>query len=407
MPRFRYKAITARGEVLRGELEATTRSAAVEQIRSTGHLPVRAEEILRSDFASRLTTWRPGGADRPRRADTLHFTRELATLVRAGLPLDNALMMLESASEPGAMKGAIAALRRSIQGGAAFSDALAEHAHIFDRLYISMIRAGEAGGALEVVLDRLADYLERAAALRASVLTALIYPAILVFVAVLSLCLLMTLVVPRFIPLFEDAGATLPLLTRAVFGVSGIFRDYWWLMLASVAAAAVIADRRLRDEDMRRRFDAWCLRAPLIGRLLTGIETTRFARTLGTLLGNGVPLLTGVRLVRDVVGNRVIASELDAVTTSLERGGTLSGPLLESDRLPRLAVQLIQVGEESGQLDAMLTKVADIFDQEVQTGVKRLLTVAEPLLILGLGGVIAVIIMSILVAVLGLNELIH
>jgi general secretion pathway protein F len=406
MPRFHYKAIAKDGTVLRGDLEATSRQAAVEQLRNAGHLPVRADAVESRGGWFRLPALAWPRRDTVRQGQIVALTRELATLLNAGLPLDGALHMVEQVNEPGPLRSLIASVRSAVQGGLSLSDALEDQHGVFDRLYVNMVRAGEAGGVLHSVILRLADYLEGMASLRSSIVTALVYPAILVVVAGISLVALMTFVVPQFVPLFEDAGATLPLLTQLVFAIAGVFQSYWWLLAVLGAAGAWLAVRHLTVPANRLRFHERLLAAPILGELLKGLDTARFARTLGTLLENGVPLLSGVQLSRDVIGNAAIASDFNAVTRSLEQGRGMSRALRESGRLPPLAIQLIEVGEESGQLSEMLNRVAGIYDKEVQSTLKRLLTILEPALILGLGGIIAVIIMSILIAILSLNELI-
>ena len=407
MPVFRYKAIAGNGgDVLRGEIEAASRELAVAQLQSAGHLPISAEEMgaVRTFDLGRFMAWRR--RNRISRKDLALFTRELATLVQAGLPLEQALQTLSRLNLAPPLQRLLAGLLDNLRGGASLSDALAGQSDVFGNLYINMVRAGEASGALDVVISRLADYLERMAALRAYVISALIYPVILLGFAGLSLLILMTFVVPEFVPLFEDAEQTLPWLTRVVFAFSFLFQQYWWGLLVLLAVMAWFINKLLSGAVYRLRFDSCCLRLPYIGEVIKQIETARFSRTLSTALGNGVPLLTGVRLVREVLGNRQMAAVIDAVLASLEQGQSMTGPLKDSEVYPELAIQLIAVGEASGQLETMLTKVADSYDKEVQTAIKRLLTILEPVLILGLGALIALIIVSVLLAVLSLNALV-
>ena len=334
------------------------------------------------------------------------MTRELATLVQAGLPLEQALQTLSRLNLRAPVQRLLGDLLDAIRGGAHLSEALAGQAGVFSNLYLNMVRAGEASGALDVVIGRLADYLERMAALRAHVITALVYPSILLVFALLSLVFLMTFVVPEFVPLFEDAGQTLPWLTQTVFAVSSLFQQYWWGLLLACAVLVWLLHKGLSKPAYRLHFDSACLRLPYIGEVIKRMEVARFSRTLSTALGNGVPLLTGVRLVKEVFGNRRMAAVMDTVSASLEQGQSMAGPLNESGDFPELATQLIAVGEAGGQLETMLTKVAETYDNEVQTAVRRLLTVLEPALILGLGALIALIIVSILLAVLSLNALV-
>lgn len=406
MPSFRYKAVASDGRVLQGEMEAPSRDAAVSRLQNAGQLPISAEEIkVNRNFLSTLLE-----KSSSRRAigknDILYLTRELATLLQAGLPLDSALKTLENSSASHQVKDLLASINEKIRGGSSLSEAMAAHGRYFDNLYLSMIRAGEAGGSLNTIIERIADYLEDMWDLRNSVITALIYPAILFLITILSLLVLMTFVVPQFIPLFEDMGKAVPLITRTVFLIAGFLKSYGWLMIIAAAIGMWLFKKWMEDGDRRLSFDRKLLDLPLLGPLMTQMEVARFARTLGTLLTNGVPLMNAVTLGRNVVENRAIAELLDTVCKSLEQGQRLASPIRESGYFPPLAVQLIEVGEESGQLESMLIKIADIYDKEVQKSIKRTLTLLEPTIIIFLGGVIATIILSILLALLGLNELV-
>ena len=406
MPLFRYKAVAADGQSLNGEMEASSKKDVISHLQHTGHLPISAEEIVGNKKLSLTGIQKLFDRNKIDQNDVVLITRELATLMQAGLPLDQALKTLSELDTSPAIKVLLHGIHNKIQGGASLSDAIAEYEKVFSRMYINIIRAGEASGALHIVIERLANYMERMSTLRSSVITALIYPGILLVVSLLSLVVLMTFVVPQFIPLFDDVGQALPLLTQLVFSASVLFQQFWWLGLGLFTLTVVVIEKQLKQADKRMSFDAWRLRLPVIGELLKELEMARFARTLSTTMANGVPLLTGIRLVRDVIGNRVIAKVMDDVIASLEQGQTMARPIKDSTVCPALAVQLIEVGEESGQLEPMLRKIADIYDTKVQTSIKRMLTLFEPILILGLGGLIAVIIMSILLAILGLNDLV-
>jgi len=259
---------------------------------------------------------------------------------------------------------------------------------------------------LEVVLGRLADYLERTAELRETITSALIYPLILLVVAGLSVIMLLVFVVPQFSVLFEDMGAALPVPTRIVIAVGDLFRDYWWALLAVVALIALAVERRLQNPAVRTRLDRRLLALPLFGDLIWKLETARFCHTLSTLLKNGLPLLSALNLSKEVVSNRKLSGLLDEVGEDLKHGRGLAEPVARREILPQLALQMIRVGEESGHLDAMLAKVGELYDKEVQASVKRLLTLLEPVLIVGLGILVAGIIISIIVPILGANELV-
>jgi general secretion pathway protein F len=405
MPRYRYEAVDASGEVLRDEMEAPSQEVVIAQLRDGGLLPLSVAEakggFLRSALGQPLFSKRRALS---RKAVTL-ITQQLASLLSAGMPLDRALTILISVSEDEQhTKPLLERVQEKVRGGSTLADAL-EAQGVFSRFYLNMVRAGEAGGALETVLKRLTEFLERSQALRETVTSALIYPIILLSVAALSVIILLTFVVPQFQRLFADAGKALPLATQIVIAVGDGFRHYWWVGLIVIGLIVTVTRQRLSQPENRLRWDRRLLRIPLLGDLIAKVETARLSRTLGTLLGNGVSLLNALTIVRETLSNRVLANALGEVSEHTKTGRGLAEPLLETGNFPKLAVQMIRVGEETGQLQEMLLQVADTYDNEVQTAVKRLLMLLEPALILGLGVIIAGIIMSILVAILSLNEL--
>ena len=404
MPRYRYEAVDASGEVVRDELDAATLDAAIARLRDQGLLPLTVNEaksgFLRGGFGQPLFSKRRALS----RKTIALLTQQLASLLHAGMPLDRALTILIGVTEDEQAKPVLERVQEKVRGGSSLADAL-EVQGVFSRFYLNMIRAGEAGGALDVVLKRLTEFLERSQALRETVTSALIYPIILLSVSALSVIILLTFVVPQFQRLFADAGKALPLATQIVIAVGDGFRYYWWVGAILVVLLSAVARRQLSQPESRARWDDRFLRLPLFGDLIAKVETARLSRTLGTLLGNGVSMLNALTIVRETLSNQVLAGALGEVAEHVKTGRGLADPLLEAGRFPKLAVQMIRVGEETGQLQEMLLQVADTYDGEVQTAVKRLLTLLEPALILGLGVIIAGIIMSILVAILSLNDL--
>ncbi len=404
MPRYRYEAVDAAGEVVRDELDAATLDAAVARLRDQGLLPLTVNEakggFLRGGFGQPLFSKRRALS---RKAVAL-LTQQLASLLHAGMPLDRALTILIGVTEDAQARPVMERVQERVRGGSSLADAL-EMQGVFSRFYLNMVRAGEAGGALDVVLKRLTEFLERSQALRETVTSALIYPIILLSVSALSVIILLTFVVPQFQRLFADAGKALPLATQIVIAVGDGFRYYWWVGAILFVLLSAVARQQLSQPESRARWDNWFLRLPLFGDLIAKVETARLSRTLGTLLGNGVSMLNALAIARETLSNQVLAGALGEVAEHVKTGRGLADPLLEASRFPKLAVQMIRVGEETGQLQEMLLQVADAYDGEVQTAVKRLLTLLEPALILGLGVIIAGIIMSILVAILSLNEL--
>ncbi len=404
MPRFSYKAATASGEVIQGELDAASREAAIDRLRGQGHIPIRAVE-RRGGFASGFTL---GGGSRRGRVgekDVTVLTRELATLLGAGLPLDRALSILRELAPSAPSRSLIERIQEGVRGGATLGDALEMQGGAFPGYYVGMVRAGEAGGNLEGVLSALADSLERAQDLRDSLSGALAYPILVLIMAVLSLVVLMTAVIPEFRPLFESSGAELPLLTQLVIASSEFVGRFWWVFLLLVLAGLIALRQNNRSPAGRLRWDRWLLKRRLIGDLLLKVEVARLARTLGTLTRNGVSLLNAVAMTAGTVENRAVAEALNEVRLRLAKGEGLARPMAETEIFPPLAVQLIQVGEESGALDEMLVRVADIYEGEVRKSLQRMLSLLAPIITIGLGILIAVIIGSMVSAILSAYDL--
>jgi general secretion pathway protein F len=402
MPSYHYKAVRQDGEAVEGQMEAQNEAAVIRHLQQEGLIPLAA---------------RPAGGLRDqlfvrRRHKNLNLkeiggmTRELATLLEAGLTLDRSLQILIELGVEERINRVLEDLQSRVRGGATFSAALEQQGGQFPRLYINMVRAGETSGALDGVLARLAEYLERTADLRETVISALVYPLILLVVAGLSVILLLVFVVPQFAVLFQDMGAALPLPTRVVMALGDFFRDFWWALLVLVAIMALAIEKALARPEIRDRFDSRVLRLPLFGDLIWKMETARFCHTLSTLLKNGLTLLSALNLAKEVISNRKLAGLMTEAGEELKRGRGLAQPFTQREILPQMALQMIRVGEESGALDVMLAKVAAIYDKETQLSVKRLLTLLEPILIIGLGVVVAGIIISIIVPILGANELV-
>jgi general secretion pathway protein F len=367
-------------------------------------VPIRADELTQRSTVRIL----PGGLFRPKMLspkDAVLLTRELATLLRAGVPLERSLAILVDLAQRGPQHRLILRVLESVRGGSSLADALEAYKQTLPSFYIAMVRAGEAGGALEVVLARLADALERAQSLRATVRSAMYYPVIVLIVAGLSLGVLFTRVVPEFRPLLEGSGAALPASTSIVIALGDWLSAYWWLA-AVVSAGLVLAVRQLhRLPEVRLRWDRIMLKTPLIGDLTTKLEVARFSRTLGTLLGNGVSILNALTIAVDTLGNRAIAQEAGALAGRLKKGDGLAAPLMASEVFPRLAVQLIQVGEEVGQLEDMLLRVASIYDEETKQTIERMLALLVPMITILLGLVVAAVISSMLTAMLSAYDL--
>ena len=411
MPLYRYKAVAPGGAVSMGELDAANEGEILDRLRDQGLMPMQVVPASAGAVAAPAR----GEARAPRRLfaqkrftkdQLMAFTRELATLLRAGLPLDRALETLIGLTSTPFAASFLQGIRDEVRGGKAMSQALDARREVFDRFYVNIVRAGEAGGALATVLTRLADTMERNKDLRETVKSALIYPIILIGVAVSSVMILLIYVVPQFQQTFSQAGKALPLPTEVVIFVGTFLKKWWWAMIAFVALVVLWARRKLGEPRFRRRFDARVLNLPVLGDLLVKIEVARFSRTLATLLGNGVTLLSALSIVKETLGNVVLSASLDGVIARLREGKGFGRPLLDTGLWPKLATQMILVGEESGRLEEMLGRVADVYDREVQVSVKRFLAILEPAMILGLAVLIGGIVFSILLGVMGMSELV-
>ena len=410
MALYRYRAVNAAGDIAAGELDAANEAEIVDRLRDQGLMPMRVEAAVGGKSSSALAAPEARRSwftpRRVTRDNVLALTRELATLLRAGLPLDRAMEVLIGLAPTPPVATLLQTIRDEVRGGKSLSQALDMHRNVFSRFYINIVRAGEAGGALGTVLSRLAETMERNKDLRESVQSALIYPTILIGVAVTSVMVLLIFVVPQFQQTFSQAGKALPLPTQVVIIFGTALRKYWWLIISVIAALIWFMRRRLQKPEVRLRWDGRLLRLPLLGDLLAKVEVARFSRTLSTLLANGVTLLSGLAIVRETMTNTVLARALEGVITRLREGKGFGRPLIETGIYPRLATQMILVGEESGRLEEMLNRVADVYDREVQVAIKRFLSILEPAMILGLAVMIGGIVLSILMGVMGMSELV-
>ncbi len=396
MPVFSYKATTLSGETVEGMIEATDQRLAIERLKNTGVIPLKLIAPRQGGLKGRVRFRRSRG-------DLLTFTTELSVLLNAGLPLDRSLNILSETSEGKEMKEMVQAILKSIREGSSFSEALQKHPGAFPGLYVNMVRAGEAGGVLDVVLDKLNEFLESTKELKDHVVSAMIYPAILTLTGGLSIIILLAFVLPRFSMLFEEMGGAVPASTQLLLGVSAMLRSYWWALAPVPVLLWLLARAWLRSPAGRYRWDVVKLR--LLGDVVTKLETARFCRTLGTLLQSGVSFLEALRNAKDVVSNQVIASTLDEVARGAKEGRGIAEPLSRAAVLPALALSMIRVGEETGQLDTMLLKVATTYEKSLREAVKRFIGFVEPAMILIMGLVIGFIVISMLMAIFSMTEI--
>ena len=404
MPWYEYRAARGDGAVVEGRSEAPDRRTLVRRLEAEGQVALQVVERSPAAPAATARQWR-FGAGRLTGKDVDYLTLELATLLRASLPLDRALDTMSRLAGKPARKALTENMAREIRSGASLSQAMERQGAVFDRFYVNMVRAGEASGALDLALERLAELKQRARELRESIVSSLFYPAILIVLAIVAVAIMLAFVVPRFTEMFAEAGRELPVLTRMVVAVGSGVEHWWWLILLGIAALAVWVRRQLRDPVTRERWDAQLLRLPLAGGLIQKIEAGRFTRTLGTLLRAGVSLPAAIDITKETIGNRVVARALAQVALRVRQGEPLSRALTEAAVLPMLTTQLLKVGEETGHLERMLEQLADIYEREVRTDIQRALTLGEPVIILVIAGLITVIILSIVLAVIETNNL--
>ncbi len=395
---FRYKAVTPGGESLDGQMDAASVEEVIARVQEAGNIPLSATEADGAGGAGLFS----GLLRKPdlTPAQVTIFTDQLATLMAAGQPLDRALQILLELPDKDKAKKLIGRIRDQVRGGATLSDALESQHGTFSRLYINMVRAGEIGGSLERTLTRLAEYMDRSQKLRATVISALIYPAILVVAVLGSIFMLLLFVVPQFVPMFEDMGTQLPLVTRIVLAFGNLLAGWWWLLIGGLVMAVVWFQRQLAQVDSRRAWDERFLKMGLVGTLFLRLDTARLARTLGTLLQSGVPLLAALSIARNVLNNTVLAEAVDQAAILVKTGNGLAYALAQQKRFPKLAQHMVAVGEESGELDTMLLKVADTFDNETRATIDRLLAALTPILTLVMALTVGFIMMAMLLPIM-------
>jgi general secretion pathway protein F len=402
MPVFTYRAADRRGQTVDGVMEAPDARAVVERLHREAFYPIRvAPHAKRKRFAALAP---PSRGVRPR--ELLAFTQQLATLFEAGLPLDRALTVLEELAPTARLKTIVTDLVHGVRGGASLSDALMRHhPRPFSRLFVNMVRAGEKGGVLEVTLRRLAEFLEARAAFREAVVSALAYPLVITTVGAGAIVFLMTFVIPRFATIFADLGQAIPLPTQILLTISTRLREYWWVAPPLVLGVVVIWRVWTSTAEGRLAWDRALLKMPIVGSLTTKIETARFTRTLGTMLKSGVPVLGAMAVVGDMMSNTAVAGSVSRIAQDVKRGGTIAASMKEHAPFPALAVHMVRVGEETGRLEEMLLKVAETFEGEVRTELKRVIGLLEPIIILGMGVLVAFIVVAMLLAIFSINEI--
>ncbi len=416
MPRFNYVALDARGQESTGLIEASNTNDAVGQLRQAGYFPTSvyeegkngaggAAKAKKSPAVAKATSKTPAAAkkrgakvaNKAVKAKILMiFTRQLATLIDAGLPLLRGLMVLEKQERDPVLKATIAKLSDAVQGGSTFSEGLAQHPKIFNKLYINMVKAGEVGGVLELVLIRLAEFQEKAQKVKNKVVAAMFYPIIVLVIAVAIMGFLLVFIVPKFEQIFHDMlnGKPLPALTEYVIAVSRAVQTNWYIIIAVVAVLVVAYRAFAATASGRVTLDKIKLRLPLFGDLVRKSSISRFSRTLGTLVTSGVPILQALNITRETAGNHVVGEAIGKVHDSVKEGESIVQPLEASGIFPPMVISMIDVGEETGQLPEMLLKVAEVYDDEVDNAVAGLTSLLEPIMIVFLAVVVGTIVIA-------------
>jgi type II secretion system protein F len=402
---FQYRAADQAGKIVEGVMEAEVEQSVISRLHEMGCVPLKI--ALPGDSVGSPAGLRIGLLNRRKvsQQDLLQFTQELSTLLAAGLPLDRSLSILAGLIEEKEFRTVLKTILEAVRAGKSLAASMGEHPEIFPKLYVNMIRAGEAGGILESVLRHLAEYLESSQALKEDVKSALIYPVILASAAGLSLVILFIYVIPRFSVIFKDVGKALPWITQVVIEVSQALTSYGWLILLLLLLVFSGITFYVRTPEGKAETDSLLLRSWLLGDLIRKFETARFARTLSALLKGGVPLLDALGTVQGVVANRLMSRALSQVQLRVREGKGMARPLGDSGLFPPLALNMIAVGEETGRLETMLAEVAGYYDQEVKRTTKRLTSLLEPALILGMGVIIGVVVVSMLMAIFSINDL--
>jgi type IV pilus assembly protein PilC len=409
MAKFAYKALNKDGKEIFGIIEAETQALAINDVRSLGLYPTHVREAKKSD--ERRARRDKGGLSELyfggiKNKQLVVMTRQLATLIDAGLPLLRSINVLIAQQKPCKLRDVLREISSDIQSGSTFSDGLAKHPKAFDRLFVNMVRAGEVGGMLETVLNRLAMFMERRQALKRKVRGALIYPIAVVVIASGIVGFLLVKVVPVFATIFKDFGGELPKPTQLLIAAGEFMQYRWWLLLVIVNAIIISIKLMSKSKSVKHVMDRVTLKIPLVGDLITKVGVARFARTLGTLLTSGVPILQALKITKETIGNEVIQNAVQKVHDSIKEGDTIAAPLDAAKVFPAMVVNMIDVGEETGSLDSMLNKVADIYDAEVEAAVEAMLALMEPIIIICLGAVIGFIVISLYLPIFSLGDVI-
>jgi general secretion pathway protein F len=409
MPVYDYTALDAKGKTISGIIDADGAVAARQKIRASGNFPVNIKEV--KDGATEKQERRKFSlsqyVNRVRPAEVSTMTRQLATLIGAGFPLVSAMDTLMAQFPSPVLKKTVAKIKSAIVEGSSFANALSSFPSVFSPIYVNMVRAGETSGTLEIVLERLADITEKQEALKNRVVTAMIYPLLIMLIGLLIMSFLFIYVIPNITSIFTDMQQELPLPTQILMGISNAFKSYWWVMVVALIAALLGFQQMRKSAKGRHWSDRIILKLPMAGSLASKLAAAGFARTLGSLLDNGVSMLPSLEIVQNIVGNVHIAEAINEAAVEVGKGQALGKTLEAMEVFPPIAIQMIQVGEQSGDLEEMLNKVADVFEKEVETTVMRMTALLEPIMVLIMAGMVLFIVLSIFLPILEMRTLVR
>ena len=400
MPQFEYKVKRGPDDVLSGVLDAENQRAAVARLRDMGYFPISVEEYEGEEKKDVLRK----ALQRVKLQERNLFFRQLANLIEAGMPITRALSTLRDQTANPKLLGVVEALRDDVQKGSSFADAMEQHPKIFPAMYTNMVRAGETGGMMEEVLWRIVEFGEQEEELRGKAISAMVYPAFLLFIGTAAIFILVSFVFPKFVGIFEEFNATLPLPTRIVMGFCEFMGNWWWAVLALIVAMIAAFVSYARSEKGRNTLDKFWLKIPVMGTVIQKYEMAKFARTLGVLFDNGVPVLRALRVTADTLTNVAISAEVTIIHDRVTEGDSISESLRHTQHFPPLVISMFAVGEESGRLGAVTKRIADAFDIEVDRAVKAMTALFEPILIVIMGVVIGFLVIAMLLPMLTLSS---
>lgn len=409
MPIYEYSALNLKGKTVTDIIDSESIAAARQKLRSANIYPTSIREVYETETRKKdaLPVFTKLFSPKVKQAEIAMMTRQLATLISAGFPLVSAIYTLIPQTDSKIFKRILSQIKDGIEEGSSFADALSHYPAAFSDMYVNMVRSGESSGTLELVLERLADITEKHQALNNRIRSALTYPVLMFFLGVMVLYFLLAYVVPRITSIFSDMGQALPAPTRFLISVSELFKSGWWVILIGIVVTISAFSRMKRTEKGKYWYDKTKLTLYGVGALTTKLAVARFARTLATLLENGVTLLKALDIVKNIVGNQLIADSIEKAATEVEKGGSLGKSLETSKLFPHISIQMIQVGEQSGELETLLHKIADIYENEVETTVVGLSSLLEPVIILFMGVVVLFIVLSILLPIFEMNQLVR